>query len=146
MSKPTIPPPTTKNQQNFLWSLQWNFPKSHWSKNVWHFSTTLNSLLAINFHQNVNLYCTWFDPQVTESSKPPSVKSVLKKSLHKQHTDFWNSSLDKLQVQLKFKDIVALEPKSRTLNRLITGLPAGQLSFLLQPGTDCVSPNSSQST
>ena len=26
--------------------------------------------------------------QVTESSKPPSVKTVLKKSLHKQHTDF----------------------------------------------------------
>ena len=34
--------------------------------------------------------------QVTESSKLPSVKTVLKKSLHKQHTDFWNSSLDQL--------------------------------------------------
>ena len=42
--------------------------------------------------------------QATESSKPPSVKTVLKKSLHKQHTDFWNSSLNQLQVQSKFKD------------------------------------------
>ena len=35
--------------------------------------------------------------QVTESSRSPSVKTVLKKSLHKQHTDFWNSSLHQLQ-------------------------------------------------
>ena len=76
--------------------------------------------------------------QVTESSKPPCVKTVLKKSLCKQHTDFWNSNLDQLQVQSKFKDIVALEPESRTWNRLITGLPAGQLSFLLRAGTDCL--------
>ena len=43
--------------------------------------------------------------QVTES-RSPSVKTVLKKSLHKQHTDFWNSSLHQLQVQSNFKDIV----------------------------------------
>ena len=70
--------------------------------------------------------------QLTESCKSPSVKTVLKKSLHKQHIDFWKySRLDQLQVQSKFKDIVVLEPESRTWNRLITGLPAGQLSFLL---------------
>ena len=67
--------------------------------------------------------------QAKGSSKPPSVKTVLKKSLHKQHTDFWNSSLDQLQVQSKFKDI---EPESRTWNRLITCLQAGQLSFLVR--------------
>ena len=62
-----------------------------------------------------------------------SVKSVLKKSLHKYHTDSWNSSLDHLQVQSKFKNIVALEPETivPSWNKLITSLPAGQLSFLL---------------
>ena len=74
----------------------------------------------------------------TDSSRPPSVKSIISKSLHQKHTDAWNTSLDQLQVQSKFKDVVALEPESRTWNRLLTGLPAGQLSFLLRAGTDCL--------
>ena len=74
----------------------------------------------------------------TASSRPPSVKSIISKSLHQKHTDAWNTSLDQLQVESKFKDVVALEPKSRTWNTLLTGLPAGQLSFLLRAGTDCL--------
>ena len=46
-----------------------------------------------------------------------------------------------IQVQSKFQDIVALEPTSWSWNQLITGLPPGQLSFLLQDGTDCLSSN-----
>ena len=52
--------------------------------------------------------------RATDSSRPPSVKSIISKSLHQKHTDAWNTSLDQLQVQSKFKDVVALEPESRT--------------------------------
>jgi len=76
--------------------------------------------------------------QVTGSSKPPSVKLILSKSLHQKHTNYWSTTLDQLQVQSKFKDTVALEPISQSWNRLITGPPAGQLSFLLRAGTDCL--------
>ena len=57
--------------------------------------------------------------QVTNSSKSSSAKSILSKSLQQKHNDYWNASLDHLQ-----------EPTPRSWNRLITGLPAGQLSFL----------------
>lgn len=48
--------------------------------------------------------------QVTNSSKPPSAKLILSKSLRQKHNEYWNASLDHLQVQSKFKDTVALEP------------------------------------
>ena len=76
--------------------------------------------------------------QVTNSSRPPSIKSIMTKSLREQHNDYWNSSLDHLTVQSKFKDIIDLEPESRTWNRLLAGLPAGQLSFLIRAGADCL--------
>ena len=69
--------------------------------------------------------------QVTNSSRPPSIKSIMAKSLCEQHNDYWNSSLDHLTVQSKFKDIIDLEPESRTWNGLLAGLPSGQLSFLI---------------
>ena len=74
----------------------------------------------------------------TDFSRPPSVKSIISKSLHQKHSDALNTSLDQLQVWSKFKDDVALEPESRPWNRLLTGLPAGRLSFLLRAGTDCL--------
>ena len=40
------------------------------------------------------------------------------------------NSLDHLQVQSKFKDIVALEPVSHTWNRLLSGLPACWATFI----------------
>ena len=60
------------------------------------------------------------------------------KYLQNQHIDYWNSSLDHLSVQSKFKDIIDLQPESRTWNRLPSGLPAGQISFLIRAGTDCL--------
>ena len=95
------------------------------------------SCLATNFHMSPPLLkAARGISQVTGSSKLPSDKSILSKSLHQIHTHYWNTTLVQLQVQSKFKDIVALEPISRFWNRLITGLPAGQLSFLLRAGTD----------
>ena len=44
--------------------------------------------------------------QVTNSSRPPSIRSIMAKSLREQHNDYWNSSLDHLTVQSKFKDIL----------------------------------------
>lgn len=38
--------------------------------------------------------------------------------------------LDSLSVQSKFRDIVALEPDCKVWNRIVAGLPSGQLSFL----------------
>ena len=58
--------------------------------------------------------------------------------LHTSHIDQWNAKLDELQVQSKFKDIVELEPQSNSWNRIISGLPVGQLSFLLRAGADCL--------
>ena len=48
----------------------------------------------------------------------------------------WDNQLDTLSVQSKFKDIVTLESDSKIWNRIISGLPAGQLSFLLRAGAD----------
>ena len=67
-----------------------------------------------------------------------SVKISAKSSLKKSHAKFWDDTLDPLQVQSKFKDIVSLEPESHTWNRILSGLPAKQLSFLLRAGTDCL--------
>ena len=66
-----------------------------------------------------------------------SMKSV-KISSQKSHAKFWDDTLDPLQVQSKFKDIVSLEPESHTWNRILSGLPAKQLSFLLRASTDCL--------
>jgi len=43
-----------------------------------------------------------------------------------------------LTVQSKVKDIIDLEPEYRTWNRLLVGLRAGQLSFLIRAGADCL--------
>ena len=64
-------------------------------------------------------------------------KSKVKTLLHQKHA-CWNSSFNELQVQSKFKDIISIEPMARTWNRILCGLPAGRLSFLLQAGSDCL--------
>ena len=64
------------------------------------------------------------------------LKHATKQLLRKSHTDYWDSTLSTLQVQSKFKDIVSLEPESQTWNRILLGLPANQLSFLIRAGSD----------
>ena len=77
---------------------------------------------------------------ISEASNVSSVclKSEVKLSVRRNHVAYWNSSLDCLQVQSKFKDIVTLERSSHVWNRMLIGLPTGQLSFLLRAGADCL--------
>ena len=67
-----------------------------------------------------------------------AIKRKAKEILHQHQAEYWNSTLTPLEVQSKFKDIVLLEPQLRTWNRLQAGLPAGQLSFLIRAGADCL--------
>ena len=52
----------------------------------------------------------------------------------RNHVAYWNSSLECLQVQSKFKEIVTLEGSSHVWNHMLIGLPTGQLSFILRVG------------
>ena len=72
--------------------------------------------------------------------KPLTVhpKSEVKQSVRHDHVAHWNSTLDPLQVQSKFKDIVVLEGTSHVWNRVLAGLHVGQLSFLLRAGANCL--------
>ena len=56
--------------------------------------------------------------------------------LKDHHTQEWNDTLDDLSVQNKFKDVVKLEVENKTWNCVLTGLPAGQFSFILRAGMD----------
>ena len=67
-----------------------------------------------------------------------TIKKHCELDLAKYHSDHWSDQLDALTVQLKFKNIVELEPQCRVWNRIISGLPLGQLSFLLRAGADCL--------
>ena len=65
-----------------------------------------------------------------------AIKKRAKEILRQRQADIWNASLTPLLVQSKF--IILLEPQSHTWNRLLAGLPAGQLSFLIRAGADCL--------
>ena len=52
------------------------------------------------------------------------------------HTKIWDAQLERLKVQSKFQDIIALESDCPSWNRIISGLPSDQLSFLLRAGSD----------
>ena len=74
----------------------------------------------------------------TSNCSSARLKSEVKQSVHRNHVAHWNSTLDHLQVQSKFKDIVILEGISHVWNCMLAGLPVGQLSFLLRAGADCL--------
>ena len=61
---------------------------------------------------------------------------TLKSNLGRQQTAHWNNHLESLAVQSKFLDITALEQESRVWSRIMFGLPAGQLSFIIRAGVD----------
>ena len=77
---------------------------------------------------------------ISETSNASSVhlKSEVKQSVRHNHVAHWSGTLDPLQVQSKFEDIIALEGTSHVWNRMLMGLPVGQLSFLLRAGSDCL--------
>ena len=72
----------------------------------------------------------------------PNRASILtancERDLANSYSALWNSHLDTLSIQSKFKDVVALEPTCRVWNRIICSLPSGQLSFMLRASADCL--------
>ena len=73
----------------------------------------------------------------TSNCSSAHLKSEVKQSVRRNHVAHWNSTLDPLQVQSKFRDIVVLEGTPHVWNHMLAGLPVGQLSFLLRAGADC---------
>ena len=67
-----------------------------------------------------------------------NLKKAAQSILKEHHAEQWSSTLDDLLVQSKFKDIISLEETNKTWTRLVTGLPSGQLSFILRAGMDCL--------
>jgi hypothetical protein len=59
-----------------------------------------------------------------------------KENLLAAHSSRWNYHLGGLQVQKKLVDVIALEESSPVWQRLMFGLPAGQLSFLIRSSID----------
>ena len=64
------------------------------------------------------------------------LKSQAKKCISVLHASRWNNQLERLEVQSKFKDIISLESDCPIWNRIVLGLPSGQLSFILRAGSD----------
>ena len=80
-----------------------------------------------------------------------AIKRKAKEILYQHQGEYWNSTLTPLEVQSKFNDIILFEPQSRTQSvqttcplqivknlNLQTGLPVGQLLFLIRAGADCL--------
>ena len=73
-----------------------------------------------------------------------SVSSIGKRQMSNQcrkvhrelRVETWNDKLNQLTVQRKFLAITELEAINKVWGRIQTGLPAGQLSFLLRAGSD----------
>lgn len=74
----------------------------------------------------------------TSNCSAARLKSEVKQSVCRNHVAHWNSTLDPLQVQSKFRDFVVLEGTSHVWNHMLAGLPVGQPSFLLRAGADCL--------
>ena len=77
--------------------------------------------LAINSVESVN-----------RKTLPRAIRQIVKQ----KSTDRWNEHLHQLTVQRKFKDSCDLEDDNKVWHRIIDGLPAGQLSFILRAASD----------
>ena len=69
---------------------------------------------------------------INKKTLPRAVKAILKD----RDVNSWNLRLQELSVQCKFNDICVLEKDNGVWNRIMQGLPAGQLSFLLCAASD----------
>ena len=65
-----------------------------------------------------------------------ALKTAVKQLVIEERKNKWNNNLESLQVQRKFIDIINLEDDTKLWNRIVDGLPKGQLSFLLRAGSD----------
>ena len=66
------------------------------------------------------------------------LKKAARDTTQAHQASYWNNHLDTLAVQSKFKDIILLEAGCKIWTRIQAGLPAGQLSFMLKAGSDCL--------
>ena len=64
------------------------------------------------------------------------IKKVARKLATARQVEDMETKLKSLQVQNKFSDIIELEESTRIWRRIIDGMPAGQLSFILRCGSD----------
>ena len=67
-----------------------------------------------------------------------SVLNTFNTALASRHCDEWNSHLESLSVQKKLLDVVQLEQQTHVWSRIMFSLPAGQMSFLIRAGIDCL--------
>ena len=81
---------------------------------------------------------TSISPLPPSSNPNAHLKQVSKLVVRDYQASHWDNHLDSLTVQSKFKDIIALEPDCKVWNRILSGLPAGHLSFILKAGADCL--------
>ena len=70
--------------------------------------------------------------EINRVTLPKSTRAIQVK-IEREH---WNSHLHKLTVQKKFSDVCVLERDTNVWSRIMGGLPAGQLSFILRAASD----------
>ena len=67
-----------------------------------------------------------------------SLNGVARFLLKEDHIREVDDILEDWTVQGKFKDMIKVEEENKVWNRLVTGLPVGQLSFILRVGMACL--------
>ena len=75
-------------------------------------------------------------PRVFSSISRKTLGKACKAIFKKEVSKNWNESLCKLSVQSKFLDVCDLEKSNRVWARILVGLPAKQLSFILRASSD----------
>ena len=70
--------------------------------------------------------------------KPKRILSACKKVISGRYAQDWESHLSTLTVQNRLADILPLGKEDHLWLRLLTGMPAGQLSFVLRASTECL--------
>ena len=72
----------------------------------------------------------------TIATNPTSIRPTARRLINEQVLHDANRKLDSLQVQKKFSDSMELEAETKVWKRIVDGLPAGQLSFILRCSSD----------
>ena len=74
----------------------------------------------------------------TVAPKPNRILSACKSVVSSRYARDWEAHLNMLTVQNTLSDILPLGSEDQLWNRLLTGMPAGQLSFVLHASTECL--------
>ena len=74
----------------------------------------------------------------TVAPKPNCILSACKSVVSSRYARDWEAHLNTLTVQNALSDILPLGSEDQLWNRLLTGMPAGQLSFVLRASTECL--------